>query len=444
MKKLESLIVKNFKRAKDVKIVPEGNLVLITGKNDNGKSSVIEGFKTLINGKPKDITDPVRHGAKKAELSCVIGGFKVERIFNKAGKMTTFKVTDPSGENVSNPQALLNSFKAKLAFDPIELMKMKPKEQREVLLRLAGIDFEELDKQRTTIYDQRRDIGVLVKNCPTYTEDEIALAKKYEGKEEVSAAKINEEYLDAVSQHNRYQEAVNEIKNNTDLAKKLQEQINGLLSRNLQLSKLEKPETSLEELKLKAENISDENNKIRIAHDILKKNEAKKAKAAEYEAKTTEIADIDKKKEETLKEAKMPIVGLSIDEEQILYNSVPLSQASTSGKIKVCMAVAMALNPELRIIIISDGSMLDEPNMAIVAKMIEDRDYMLMIETVASKMGDGFYLEAGELAAIDGVVQELDEDADFIVDPDRGHEEIKIEAEATKEGIEVKQKTKHR
>ena len=43
----------------------------------------------------------------------------------------------------------------------------------------------------------------------------------------------------------------------------------------------------------------------------------------------------------------------------ITYNGVPLSEASTAEQIRVSTAIGMADKPELRFLLIRDGSLLD-------------------------------------------------------------------------------------
>ena len=105
----------------------------------------------------------------------------------------------------------------------------------------------------------------------------------------------------------------------------------------------------------------------------------------------------------------MPIPGLTIDDSGILYNDIPLDQCSDGAKLMIGVAISMALNPTVRVILIKDGSLIDKKNMAMLAKVVKDKDFQLLIEKVNDLDGYnaggkiGIFIESGEIQFIDGV-----------------------------------------
>jgi hypothetical protein len=142
------------------------------------------------------------------------------------------------------------------------------------------------------------------------------------------------------------------------------------------------------------------NGKIRNANNVLRSSDEVLAKEKEYKGFTAKINDIEKEKVELLQNAKMPIKGLSVKDEGVFYNDVPFCQLSTSEKLKVGLSIAMEMNPDVRVIRILDGSLLDEDNMEIVKEMINGKDYQVWIEKVDSSGKIGFYIEDGEIKNI--------------------------------------------
>ena len=67
------------------------------------------------------------------------------------------------------------------------------------------------------------------------------------------------------------------------------------------------------------------------------------------------------------------------------------------------MAVGLAVNPKLRVLLIRDGSLLDEDNFATIAAMAEEADAQVWIERVG---------EGAECSVIisDGMVKEEEPD----------------------------------
>ena len=77
---------------------------------------------------------------------------------------------------------------------------------------------------------------------------------------------------------------------------------------------------------------------------------------------------------------------------------MPFSQASASEQIRVSLAMAMALNPKLRVIRILDGSLLDAENLALIAEMATEHDFQVWIERVSDTSGVGVVIEDGQVA----------------------------------------------
>jgi ABC-type histidine transport system ATPase subunit len=121
-----------------------------------------------------------------------------------------------------------------------------------------------------------------------------------------------------------------------------------------------------------------------------------------YDDFTKEITRIMEDKEDSLAKAKMPIKGLGISDTGVTYNDIPFGQLSSSEQLKVSLAIAMALNPKLKVIRITDGSLLDKENMEIIKKMAEEKDYQVWVEKVSDEGEIGFYIEDGEVKSING------------------------------------------
>ena len=97
----------------------------------------------------------------------------------------------------------------------------------------------------------------------------------------------------------------------------------------------------------------------------------------------------------------MPVEGLGVDFDDdgahVMFNGVPFEQASTAEKLRVSTAIAMAANPELRVLRISDGSLLDDKSMAILTEFAGKHDFQLWIELVRPNETTGIILEDGAI-----------------------------------------------
>jgi hypothetical protein len=82
----------------------------------------------------------------------------------------------------------------------------------------------------------------------------------------------------------------------------------------------------------------------------------------------------------------MPIEGLSVSDDCVMFNGVPLSQEADSMKLKIGMAIAMAENPELSVILMH-GNELDKNSLKIVAEMAEKHGYQIWVERIEGEGG---------------------------------------------------------
>jgi len=95
--KINSLEIENVKRVKALKIEPtENGLTVIGGRNNQGKTSVLDAISWALGGNRKKPSEPHREGSMsdpymKVTLS---NGLVVER----KGKNSVLTVTDPEGQ----------------------------------------------------------------------------------------------------------------------------------------------------------------------------------------------------------------------------------------------------------------------------------------------------------------------------------------------------------
>ncbi|MFZ0462244.1 MAG: AAA family ATPase, partial [Candidatus Acidiferrales bacterium] len=157
------LQAENVKRLVAVDIEPNGNLVQITGRNEQGKSSVLDCILWAIGGKDGIQGVPIRRGESEARIRLDMGEVIVTRKFKKhdSGETTTAVAVEAAdGSKFTGPQELLNSFLGALCFDPLAFARMKPAEQFETLRQFVpDIDFNGIDAANKLDFDKRRDIN---------------------------------------------------------------------------------------------------------------------------------------------------------------------------------------------------------------------------------------------------------------------------------------------
>lgn len=164
--RIASLQAENFKRLVCVEITPAGNVVQITGKNANGKSSLLDAINVAIEGLDACPGEPIRKGEKKAQIRVKLAGEReliVTRKFTRkeeGGFTSSLTVESADGAVFKSPQKLLDELLGELAFDPLGFTRMKDCEQFDALSGFApGVDFAEIEAQNKGDFDRRTDVN---------------------------------------------------------------------------------------------------------------------------------------------------------------------------------------------------------------------------------------------------------------------------------------------
>jgi hypothetical protein len=164
--KIVSLQAENFKRLVAVEITPTGNLVQITGKNANGKSSCLDAISVALEGLEVCPGEPIRKGEKRAQIRVKLAGERelvVTRKFarkEEGGYTSSVTVETADGAQFKSPQKLLDELLGELAFDPLAFTRMKDDEQFDAMRSFVpGVDFAQIDGLNLTDYTRRTDVN---------------------------------------------------------------------------------------------------------------------------------------------------------------------------------------------------------------------------------------------------------------------------------------------
>lgn len=403
--KIVQLTAENVKRLKAVEITPDGTVQVIGGRNAQGKSSVLDAIWLALGGGPaaKDTARPIRDGETKASVTLDLGELKVTRTWTQSG--TKLTVENADGARYQGPQGILDALVGKLAFDPLGFTRLDAKKQVQELLALVDlpIDLDDMAAQRKALYEQRAEIGRQGKALGDVPAVDESLPT-----EESSASAILAEIRRAQDDHNKAEESRSELA----IAKGKVEEITAEIERlKLDLenwkSTVDTRQKAVDEssvlpdlnaLERRLASVEESNAAVR-ANNAARAKAAEKARlVAEYKAFDAKIEALDKAKTDALAKAEFPVEGLSFDENGVTFKGVPLSQASSAEQIRVSLAIAMALNPKLRVLRIADGSLLDEESMALIAETVKANDFQLWIERVGNADAGAVIIEDGQVA----------------------------------------------
>lgn len=423
------LRVENVKRLKAIQIEPKGSTVVISGRNGQGKSSALDSIDYAFRGEKEICDEPLRKGEKRGsvfiKLSEELSGVcTIERRFTPGG--TVLEIRNAEGVPQKSPQALLDTITSKMAFDPLSWMRKKKDEQFEMLRKLVGLDFTEVNAARRLAFEERTirnrelesakaKLGAHVFN-PALPKDPVSIQDL--------ALKLGEVRAKNSSIHQRKQAVAAQKQKEFDLA----EDVRSLQSKLKQLQEMVKAtetqidakvkahaEAAIESQRMAAEittlQATDETGLQKQIDEIQQTNAAIEQNRLHHAAQenvdllegavkglSAKIVECDEMKAAQIEFANFPMEGLSFDEERgVLLNGVPFSQGSQAEQLCAAVAIGLALNPQVKVILIRDGSLLDADSLKAVSEVIEKNNAQLWVEVVNSDSPTAIVIEDGEV-----------------------------------------------
>lgn len=474
--KILSLKAENVKRLKAVEIHPDGSLVVVGGRNAQGKSSVLDAITMALGGAASFCERPVRDGAKGARIEIDLGDIEVVRTFDdKGGSKLTVRGKD--GNIKASPQALLDALAGRMSFDPLTFSRMDRKRQLETLRKLVGVDTSSLDARYKTLFDERTATGrdtesvrARVEAMPHHADapaEEVSVLdlsaelerakdnnrKLVQNKAELDAATAYKTALreravrvrDGHEKTPEMQAACDAKDENLRQAKALRSEIEEVKARLMRLhAELDVHErrsvdlerawdsarinagdaaddecraaekrcgdlaesligmrtVDLEPIVAQIRSIEDTNRKVRENQNRRDHQRDVERCRARWDELTDQLDALEKEKRAAIAAAAFPVEGLSFDAEGVLFNSVPFTQASAAEQLRVSVAMGLALNPTLRVVLIRDGSLLDDDGLRLVAEMAAQRDAQVWVERVGHGEEVSVVIEDGSVVDV--------------------------------------------
>ena len=429
--KIVKLVAENLKRLKCVEIDPKGSIIEISGANGAGKSSVLDAIWWTLAGTRGMQKQPLRQGASDGVSVVELDDLKVTRRYSHTGS-TLVVERKSDGVRLKTPQDVLDKLIGKIAFDPLAFSRMKPKDQFDQLRKLVKIDvdIDKIDEQNRSDFEKRTDINREVKSMQSRAEVSFPANLPSE-KIDISALS---EQVEKAATHNKEREL--EGNRRADAARQIQNLLEKALDDDAAVAHLRCEIKALEERIAKREadaasrrkaagdlkneldrkqpipdaiDVTDIRKKINDAvatNSLISRREDNKAllaqiaeKRAAADALTDAIEAREKAKAAAIASAKFPVPGLGFGSNEVLLNGVPFEQGSSAEQLRASCAIAMATNPEIRVITIRDGSLLDDASMAVLGELAKGNDFQLWIEVVDTSGTVGVVLEDGVVVA---------------------------------------------
>ncbi len=389
--KINKLEIENVKRIKAVKVEPTASgLTVIGGKNNQGKTSVLDSIAWALGGEKYRPSMAQREGSVIPPTLHIVmsNGLVVER----KGKNSSLKVTDPSGQK--GGQQLLNEFVEQLALDLPKFMESSNKEKARTLLRIIGVgdQLEVLDRREKELYNNRLAIGQIADRKKKFADEQPYYPDA--PKELVSPTELIKQQQDILARNGENQRKRENLHRLEQEYQKINEQMEELLKKQKQVqddltvartSAKDLQDGSTAELEESIANIEEINRKVRANMDKDKAEEDARDYKDQYNALTIEIDKTRQEKTDLLQSAELPLPELSVKDGELIYKGQQWDNMSGSDRLKVSTAIVRKLNPKCGFVLLDKLEQMDTDTLNEFGQWLEQEG----LQAIATRVSTG-------------------------------------------------------
>ena len=398
MVKINALELDDVKRIRAVKLEPtENGLTIIGGRNNQGKTSVLDAIAWALGGDKYRPSGAVREGSAvpphlKVKLS---NGITVER----CGKNSDLKVTDETGKR--GGQQLLNAFISSFALDLPKFMESSPKDKANVLLKIIGVGdkLAEFDREEAKFYNRRLEIGRIADQKAKFAAELPFFDNA--PPDIISASKLIEEQQSILAhngENQRKRERAAQLRTAYEDLKKRIESLSAQLAelkkqeaeaaedlRIAELSTTDLHDESTAAIEESIRRIEDINAQVRSNLDKAKAEEDAKQYKDEYDTLTGQINNIRENRRRLLDSAELPLKGLSVEDGELTYNGQKWDCMSGSEQLMTAAAIVRKLNPECGFVLMDKLEQMDTDTLTEFGAWLEAEG----LQAIATRVSTG-------------------------------------------------------
>lgn len=396
--KINKLEIENVKRVKAVKIEPTANgLTVIGGRNNQGKTSVLDSIAWALGGNSYRPSEPHRkESVIPPNLHVVLSnGLVVER----KGKNSDLKVVDPNGQK--GGQQLLNEFVEQLALDLPKFMQSSSKEKANTLLQIIGVGEQlyELEQKEKEVYNQRHAIGQIADQKKKFADEQTYYPDA--PKEPISASDLIKQQQDILARNGENQRKRQNLYSLEAESKNIEGEIESLMRKlndlknkqaniNIDLetarkSALDLHDESTAELEANITNIEEINVKVRANLDKDKAETDAQDYTDQYNVLSVKLDQVRQAKIDLLKGADLPLPGLSVVDGELTYNGFKWDNMSGSDQLKVSVAIVRKLNPKCGFVLMDKLEQMDLDTLSEFGQWLEQEG----LQAIATRVSTG-------------------------------------------------------
>lgn len=389
--KINTLEIENVKRIKAVKLTPSPNgLTVIGGKNNQGKTSVLDSIAWALGG------DKFKPSQAQRDGSCVPPSLHITLsnglVVERKGKNSSLKVIDPNGNK--GGQQLLNEFVEQLALDLPRFMHSTAKEKAQTLLKIIGVGdmLYTLETQEQTLYNNRHAIGTIADQKAKYAKE----MQEYEGVPHdpvspIALIRQQQEILARNGENQRKRALRDKYEQELQAAQLAFAQAKQRLEEAEQNAAAARSDAedlvdeSTKELEKNIADIENLNAKIRANLEKEKAENAAKEYKFQYDELTAQIEEVRKAKSDLLKNADLPLEGLSVQDGELTYLGQKWDNMSGSQQLIVSTAIVRRLNPNCGFVLLDRLEQMDTDTLRRFGEWLEQQG----LQAIATRVSTG-------------------------------------------------------
>ncbi len=410
---VEKLTIKNFMGIKRLTFVPQPDINKIEGANASGKTSTMRALAMLTGSRvdSKTTVNPIRNGEDEAIVTAELTRMILTKTWRKSGK-SRLQVLSKDGAVYPSPVKMLEELIGPLPYDPTRFMDLPPKEQTKVLLSLIETDedFDDLESQKKKAYSERTGVNRLVNSIKAKIES-YQLDYPDAPKEEESLSELSIQLTRALATEGQHRVDIGtrklnheSIESKKDKIKRLNDEINQIIRMDdellIKMNDYIDPDTA--GIQDQIGNIEETNKQVRYMQEKANLGSEYNTHKTHADSLTDDLDEIEATKEYVIKNANMPVEGISFDDTGLTFEGKPLMDCSTAERLKVCLSIAVGTHHKtehgIKIMLLHHGNNLDKKSMEFVKEFCSSQGYQVWIEIVADEpSGTGIFIEDGEI-----------------------------------------------
>ena len=403
--KIQKVTIKNFKIIKDLEKEINGSNIIVLGDNDVGKSTFIQAIEIGL-GMSKNIPNN-----SNGEINIITSENGDEFQFKtvlKNGKQV-IEVIAPNGLR-DNRKSTISGLVGAIDFDIdefVELSNSKAGKKKQIEIVKSFLDDDtrvelgHIERLIEAAYEDRTTVNRNIKSWESYlnesglTDEDLT---KYSSKIDVHV--LNKKLQSSIEKNTKIDEVQQRIEirketivSNGEQIKDLENQILNLKSKTIELASLikdaekwltENPKIEVSEFEEQINESNNHNSMYEKVQEYLNKKEKLNEYFNEEKDLTKTINENRQALSEAVRDSKLPIDGLSFNEDTLLYNGFDVDEKSlsTSEIMHLGIQLKMAKNPNVNTIFLQRGESLGLKKLKLIQDLCKEKGYQIIMEKV--------------------------------------------------------------